>query len=192
MMPRIVLLALTAALALAPAARAAEPRMSFDAQLRVDTTCFAVTDPSGGTSTLFGRRYTDGAVRPAAPAIVLVHGIASSADNWDFSPTWSVARALASAGYVVYAYDRLGYARSPYAVPGGGYALTTSAQRDVLHQVWAAVKTGGYFTAAGPGCGGATSPGTMRSASVAIIGHSAGGWVVAGYPGTYHDVAAMI
>jgi pimeloyl-ACP methyl ester carboxylesterase len=27
---------------------------------------------------------------------------------------------------------------------------------------------------------------------VAIIGHSAGGWIVAGYPGEYHDVAAMI
>ncbi|MGZ4278961.1 MAG: hypothetical protein ACXVFK_17290, partial [Solirubrobacteraceae bacterium] len=25
-----------------------------------------------------------------------------------------------------------------------------------------------------------------------IIGHSAGGWIVAGYPGEYHDVAAMI
>ena len=192
MMSRIVLLALTAALAVAPAARAAEPHMSFDAQLRVDTTCFAVSDPSGGVSTLFGRRYTDGAVRPAAPAIVLVHGIASSADNWDFSPTWSVARALASAGYVVYAYDRLGYARSPYAVPGGGYALTTRAQRDLLHQVVAKVKTGDYATGTGPTCAGASSPGTIRSANVAIIGHSAGGWIVAGYPGTYHDVTAMI
>jgi pimeloyl-ACP methyl ester carboxylesterase len=27
---------------------------------------------------------------------------------------------------------------------------------------------------------------------VVIIGHSAGGWVVAGYPGKYHDVAAMV
>ena len=57
------------------------------------------------------------------PAIVLVHGIASSTENWDFSPTWSVARALASAGYVVFSYDRLGYARSDYFDhPGGGYA----------------------------------------------------------------------
>jgi pimeloyl-ACP methyl ester carboxylesterase len=185
--------AVIAGLALAPAAaRAAEPRMTFDSQMRVDTTCFPVTNPSGGTSTLFGRRFTDGPVNPAAPAIVLVHGIASSADNWDFSPTWSVARALASAGYVVYAYDRLGYARSTYDQPGGGYALTTHAQRDVLHQVVGEVKTGGYFTTSGSGCAAPSAPGTIRSATVAIIGHSAGGWIVAGYPGTYHDVAAMI
>src|SRR5919202_5055488 len=32
----------------------------------------------------------------------------------------------------------------------------------------------------------------MRTPTVAILGHSAGGWIVAGYPGTYHDVAATI
>jgi pimeloyl-ACP methyl ester carboxylesterase len=49
-------------------------------------------------STLYGRRYTQGRVTARTPAIVLVHGIASSTDNWDFSPSWSVARALAAAG----------------------------------------------------------------------------------------------
>ena len=67
---------------------------------------------------------------------MLVHGIASSTENWDFSPTWSVARALASAGYVVYSYDRLGYAKSSYySQPGGGYTLTTQAHRAMLHDV---------------------------------------------------------
>ena len=47
--------------------------------------------------------------------IVLVHGIASSTDNWDQAPTWSVARAFAAMGYVVIAYDRLGYKRSTFA-----------------------------------------------------------------------------
>jgi pimeloyl-ACP methyl ester carboxylesterase len=32
----------------------------------------------------------------------------------------------------------------------------------------------------------------MSNRTVVIVGHSAGGWIVAGYPGTYHDVAAMI
>ena len=32
----------------------------------------------------------------------------------------------------------------------------------------------------------------MHNPTVAILGHSAGGWIVAGYPGTFHDVAAMI
>jgi hypothetical protein len=44
----------------------------------------------------------------------VLDGIASSTGNWDFSPTWSVARALATAGYVVFSYDRLGYAKSSY------------------------------------------------------------------------------
>ena len=57
---------------------------------------------------------------------MLVHGGEPSTANWDFSPTWSTARALASAGYVVYSYDRLGYARSSYFdMPGGGVTLTT-------------------------------------------------------------------
>jgi pimeloyl-ACP methyl ester carboxylesterase len=32
----------------------------------------------------------------------------------------------------------------------------------------------------------------LPSGRVVIIGHSAGGWIVAGYPGQYHDVAAMV
>ena len=80
---------------------------------------------------------------------MLVHGIASSTANWDFSPTWSTARALASAGYVVYSYDRLGYARSNYFdMPGGGATLTTREHRRMLHEVVQDVKTGGYSTTA--------------------------------------------
>ena len=127
------------------------------------------------------------------PAIVLVHGIASSTENWDFSPTWSVARALAAAGYVVYSYDRLGYAQSSYFDhPGGGLTLTTAAHRAELHQIVGEVKTGGYTMTTGTDCAPARRADTVRSHRVVIIGHSAGGWIVAGYPGEYHDVAAMI
>ena len=100
------------------------PRMHFGDRVKVATVCFNVTNPAGGQSTLYGLRYTDTGrpVDPSTPAIVLVHGIASSTENWDFSPTWSVARALAAAGYVVYSYDRLGYAKSSYIdQPGGGF-----------------------------------------------------------------------
>ena len=57
--------------------------------MSVATVCFHVTDPAGGQSTLYGLRYVDttGRVDPATPAIVLVHGIASSTEDWDFSPT---------------------------------------------------------------------------------------------------------
>ena len=169
------------------------PRMVFDAQMSVVSVCLPVTNPAGGQSILYGQRFTDGPVRSDTPAIVLAHGIASSTADWDFSPTWSVARALASAGYVVYSYDRLGYAQSSYySQPGGGYTLTTQAHRNMLHDVVDDVKSGGYRTTTGDDCSGTTQAGSVQSQRVVIIGHSAGGWVVAGYPGEYHDVAAMV
>jgi pimeloyl-ACP methyl ester carboxylesterase len=169
------------------------PRMAFDNKMAVTSVCLPVTNPAGGRSVLYGQRFIDGPVSATTPAIVLVHGIASSTENWDFSPTWSVARALASAGYVVFSYDRLGYAKSSYyAQPGGGYTLTTQAHRAMLHDVVGDVKTGGYRIASSSDCSGATTPANTQNRTVVIIGHSAGGWVVAGYPGEYHDVAAMI
>jgi pimeloyl-ACP methyl ester carboxylesterase len=173
---------ITAALALGPAAGAAEPRMKLDPKLQVATVCLPVTDPVGLPRQLYGKRYTPPSATSSTPAVVLVHGIASSTANWDFSPTWSTARALASAGYVVYSYDRLGYARSSYFdMPGGGATLTTREHRRMLHQVVQDVKTGGYSTTATDNCAAAT-PGGMRNPTVAILGHSAGGWIVAGYP----------
>jgi pimeloyl-ACP methyl ester carboxylesterase len=169
------------------------PQMVFDKQMQVASVCLPVTNPQGGQSLLYGQRFTDGPVSAATPAVVLVHGIGSSTENWDFSPTWSVARALASAGYVVFSYDRLGYAASSYTDhPGGGYTLTTQAHRAMLHDVVGDVKAGGYRLAPSGNCSAATAPGNTTSNKVVVIGHSAGGWIVAGYPGEYHDVAAMI
>ena len=176
------------------------PRMQFGDRVKLTAVCFSVTNPAGGQSTLYGLRYIDrgGRVDPRTPAIVLVHGIASSTENWDFSPTWSVARALAAAGYVVYSYDRLGYAKSSYfnqpnsAHPTGGNTLTTAAHRAELHQVVNEVESGSYTTTHGSDCSAHQSPARLASPRVVIIGHSAGGWIVSGYPGTYHDVAAMI
>ena len=62
----------------------------------------------------------------------------------------------------------------------------------MLHDVVGDVKTGGYRVTACGDCSGATTPADTQNRTVVIIGHSAGGWVVAGYPGEYHDVAAMI
>jgi pimeloyl-ACP methyl ester carboxylesterase len=169
------------------------PRMVFNNKMAVTSVCLPVTNPAGGQSLLYGQRFTDGRTSAATPAIVLVHGIASSTEDWDFSPTWSVARALASAGYVVFSYDRLGYAKSSYySQPGGGFTLTTQAHRAMLHEVVGDVKTGAYTVSASGDCSGATTPADTQNRTVVIVGHSAGGWVVAGYPGEYHDVAAMI
>ncbi len=169
------------------------PRMVFNNKMAVTSVCLPVTNPIGGRSVLYGQRFTDGPTSPLTPAIVLVHGIASSTEDWDFSSTWSVARALASAGYVVFSYDRLGYGKSSYySQPGGGFTLTTQAHRAMLHDVVGDVKTGAYTVSASGDCSGATTPADTKNRTVVIIGHSAGGWVVAGYPGEYHDVAAMI
>ncbi|MBV9001562.1 MAG: alpha/beta fold hydrolase [Solirubrobacterales bacterium] len=185
--------------------RQRQPEMHFGDRIRVATVCFSVTNPAGGRSTLYGLRYTSergsywwrgrAADRDQGPtpAIVLVHGIASSTENWDFSPTWSVARALAAAGYVVFSYDRLGYAKSSYFdQPGGGLTLTTAAHRAELHEVVDEVETGDYTMTEGSDCSAPQRPARTRNPRAVIIGHSAGGWIVAGYPGTYHDVAAMI
>ncbi len=177
----------------ASAGSSEEPAMRVDKKLKVDSVCFTVTNPSLGKSTLYGQRYVGGQTAANAPAIVLVHGIASSTANWDFTPTWSVARGLAAKGYVVFSYDRLGYAKSSwFEQPGGGFMITTSAHRDMLHDVVGAVKSGGYATTAGGDCSSPQQPSTMQNRTVVIAGHSAGGWIVAGYPGKYHDVAAMI
>ena len=146
-----------------PAGAASSPQMRFDKYMTVQSVCLTVTNPSLGQSTLYGQRFTDGTVSPQTPAIVLVHGIASSTQNWDFSPTWSVARALAAKGYVVYSYDRLGYAKSSYYDhPGGGYTLTTSAHRDELHDIVTEVKSGAYTTTSGSDCSGVQRPSSLH------------------------------
>jgi pimeloyl-ACP methyl ester carboxylesterase len=122
---------------------------------------------------------------------VLVHGLSSSTKNWDFSRTWSVARALASAGYEVVSYDQLGFAKSPYKGGSGG-DLTTAVQRQLLHQVVEHVKTGTYTLTTRSSCSKPSDSHPLRSDKVVVVGHSAGGLVVAGYPGQYHDVNAMI
>ena len=62
------------------------PRMHFGARVAITSVCFSVTNPAGGQSTLYGLRYIDRGARvdSSTPAIVLVHGIASSTENWDF------------------------------------------------------------------------------------------------------------
>jgi pimeloyl-ACP methyl ester carboxylesterase len=195
-------IALTAALAAAacmaavfappaPAAPAA-PRMHFDNQVRIRTACFSVVNPQGSRSVLYGQRFTDGASSSAkTPTIVLVHGVASSTKDWDFSRTWSVARALASAGYEVVSYDQLGFAKSPYKAGSGG-TLTTAVQRGLLHQVVGQVKAGSYTLTARSDCAQPSDSHPLGSDKVVLVGHGAGGLVVAGYPGQYHDVSAMI
>ncbi len=179
--------------AVASAASAASAAASRSAAVSVQTVCFSVHNTGDPLpSTLYGLRYTSGHPTSATPALVLVHGIASSTANWDFSPSYSVARQLAQAGFVVISYDRLGFAKSVYDRPKSGQLLLTSNQRDMLHQLVGEVKTGAYTVAQGSDCSAPQTPSTLANPTVVIAGHSAGGAIVQGYPGEYHDVAAMV
>ncbi|MEA2357021.1 MAG: hypothetical protein QOI62_281 [Solirubrobacteraceae bacterium] len=187
---RILLAALVLVLSLLASPGAASAAAG---PVRVDTVCFSVHNTGDPLpSTLYGRRYTVGRPTASTPAIVLVHGIASSTANWDYAPGFSVARRLAQAGFVVISYDRLGFANSHYDRPKGGQLITTPNQRDMLHQLVGEVKTAGYTVARGADCSSPQTPSTLASRTVVIAGHSAGAAIVQGYPGEFHDVAAMV
>src|SRR5438067_2637992 len=135
--------------------------------VRTDEVCFVVHnegDPRPGN--VYGVRSYEAQPGPRTKVIILVHGNSVTHAFWDVRPDHSVARRLAEAGYLVIAYDRLGYGKSPYGRPhGAGYTLTISSQRAMLHEVVGQVKAGRYALAtddAGPGtpgpAGGRASP----------------------------------
>lgn len=174
---------------------AARARMASSRAVRVQTVCFTVRVPGDRTTEqLYGLRYSVGGLRPSTPAVLLVHGIASSTANWDFTPRWSVARSLARTGYTVISYDQLGFAKSPYHRVNGGSRLTAHDEQVMLHQVLQSVRTGSYTTTTAAGCADAArrTPSTLRSPRVVLVGHSYGAGLVEGYEGTYRDAAAVV
>jgi pimeloyl-ACP methyl ester carboxylesterase len=171
------------------------PRAVGAQPVRTDRVCFTVhNEGDPHPSRVYGVRYYRAEPGPQTPAIILVHGNSVTHDFWDIRPDFSVARRLAEAGYLVVTYDRLGYGNSPYPRPhGSGYTLTFSSQRSMLHEIVGQVKAGGYPSAPGGKCSMADGPRVgLASPTVVIVGHSGGGAVVSGYPGRYHDVAAMV
>lgn len=155
--------------------------------------CFTVRPESTDAPVrLYARRFHVGKVSPARRAIVLVHGAGPTHRYWDAAPDFSVARNLARAGYLVIAYDRLGYGRSPYAGPGGGWAIDGSAARAMLHEVVTAVRNGSYAGAVDGRCPGGGPTVGVPAADVILMGDSVGGAIVSGYPGTYADVVATV
>jgi pimeloyl-ACP methyl ester carboxylesterase len=162
--------------------------------VRTDEVCFTVHNEGDPVPVaVYGVRYYVGDPQPQTKVIVLVHGHSITHAFWDLRPDFSVARNFARAGYLVIAYDRLGYGRSPYERPhGAGYTLTWSSQRAMLHEIVTQVKSGNYTSGSGGTCAGNASTVGLASPTVIVIGHSAGGAIVSGYPGTYHDVAAAV
>lgn len=191
--PRTSAVALALTLALAgtgagPAAAAPEP-------VRSQAICFTVHNPGDPVpQALYGVRYFTATPTAGTRTIVLVHGITRAHEYWDLTPEFSAARNLARAGYQVIAYDRLGYERSPYRREHGGRRITIPGGQEMLHEVVEAVHHGAFTAATDDPCdaehpGAALGPATP---SVIIAGNSAGGGMVSGYPGRYHDVDAAV
>jgi pimeloyl-ACP methyl ester carboxylesterase len=163
--------------------------------VRTDDVCFVVhNEGDPRPRKVYGARYYVADPGPSTKVIILVHGNSLTHAFWDVRPDHSVARHLAAAGYLVIAYDRLGYGKSPYGGPhGAGYTLTISSQRAMLHEIVGQVKAGRYAFAPDGTCASTGGPPVgLASPTVILVGHSAGGAIVSGYPGTYHDVAAMV
>ncbi|MGQ0466297.1 MAG: alpha/beta hydrolase [Sporichthyaceae bacterium] len=186
------LLAWTAAIVAALVALVPIPASSAQ-DVGTDEVCFAAHNPGDPDPVvLYGKRFYRGKPTASTTAIVLVHGGGPTHDYWDARPDFSVARNLARAGYLVIAYDRLGYGKSPYDRARGGYRLTGSGARAMLHDVVTQTKDGSYRAATDGSCASpGTAPGPATS-TVVLVGDSFGGAIVGGYPGTYGDVAAAI
>jgi pimeloyl-ACP methyl ester carboxylesterase len=170
-----------------------DPAAGAGGSVRTDEVCFAAHNPGDPQPVaLYGRRFSERAPTSRSIAIVLVHGGGPTHRYWDARPDFSVARNLARAGYLVIAYDRLGYGRSPYDRPRGGYRITGSGGRAMLHDVVGQVKEGSYRAAVDGSCATPGAPLGPGTPTVVVAGDSFGGAIVSGYPGTYGDVAAAI
>ena len=164
--------------------------------------CFSVkngtdVNSSSVTGTLFHRgRYTS-----ASKVILLNHGAASNRSQWDGGAAGDAsprtARLLASAGYVVITYDRLGFGESVYA--GDPRTLLQINSVFMMNQVITQIRTGTFTRArvsddddhpAAACPTGTQAPFGMPT--VIIGGHSAGGVQVMNYATRYHDIAAVI
>lgn len=187
------LLALVAVAALSILTGLPVRALADTATVRTDEVCFTVHNQGDPTpSSVNGVRFYVGNPTPETKVIVLVHGHSITHAFWDVAPDFSVARNLARAGYLVLAYDRLGYGKSPYQRPrGSGFTLTVSSQRAMLHEIVTQVKSGAYTFTAGDGTCDRGRVAGLTSPTVILIGHSGGGAIVSGYPGIYHDVAAV-
>jgi pimeloyl-ACP methyl ester carboxylesterase len=159
-----------------------------------ESLCFVVQNPGDPQpSDIYGVRYHLGRVTPKSDVIILVHGSATSHVVWDFAPGYSVANNLARAGYVVIAYDRLGFGQSPYLRPKGfGHLLTLRSQQEMLHQIVGQVRAGAYALSRDGKCPSQDPHAVAASSRIILIGHSAGGAIVGGYAGRYRDVAAVV
>jgi len=164
--------------------------------------CFSVRNGTDvNSSSVTGTLFHRGRYNSASKVILLNHGVASNRGVWDGGAAGEesprVARLLASAGYVVITYDRLGFGESVYA--GDPRTLPQIQSVFMMNQVITQIRTGTFMRArvsddddhpAAACPTGTQAPFGMPT--VIIGGHSAGGVQVMNYATRYHDIAAVI
>jgi pimeloyl-ACP methyl ester carboxylesterase len=165
--------------------------------------CFSVKNGTDvNSSSVTGTLFHRGQYNSASKVILLNHGTASTRGTWDGGPAGDaspqVARLLASAGYVVITYDRLGFGDSVYS--GNPRTLTQLNSVFMMNQVITQIRTGAFTRARrsdgddehpAPACPSGT-PARFGMPTVIIGGHSSGGVQAMNYATRYHDVAAVI
>ena len=165
------------------------------------TVCFTVTNGTDvNASSVTGTLFHRGRYNSASKVIVLNHGTASNRGFWDGGAAGDAspqtARLLASAGYVVITYDRLGFGESVYA--GDPRTLTQFNSVLMMHQVITQIRTGTFTVTRvrqddqpAAACPTGTQA-RFGMPTVIIGGHSSGGAQVMNYATRYHDIAAVI
>jgi pimeloyl-ACP methyl ester carboxylesterase len=117
---------------------------------------------------------------PAGKTVqVLVHGFTYDHRYWDWpeSPqTYSYVRSATDAGYVTFAYDRIGAGASDH--PADGNTVTVGAAGFVQHQIVQGLRSG--------------SIGGTAFGRVVAVGHSFGSSVVVDEAALFHDVDGVI
>ncbi len=121
---------------------------------------------------------------PAAGALY-VHGLGYGEFFWRYKgvPGYDYASAQAAqAGLISVTIDRLGYGAS--GRPDGN-EVCYGSEADYLHQILTQLRSGRYAVP-----GGATAP--LRFSKLALVGHSAGGFMTESEAASYKDVDALI
>jgi pimeloyl-ACP methyl ester carboxylesterase len=150
-----------------PAVSASAPGASRPAAaVAVDAVTFEVTNPlvSGETYAVKGFLYRPGNAPACSSSVfLLLHGTAGGAWGWDFPirpEKYSVARALAAAGYPAVAIDELGYGSSDHP---NGWTLTIPSYAAITAQIIDQLRAGSYQAVA-----------PVPFMKVGLAGHSAG------------------
>ncbi len=163
--------------------------------------CFSVKNGTDvNSSSLTGTLFHRGHYTSASKAILLNHGTASTRLQWDGGAAGDAsprtARLLASAGYVVITYDRLGFGESVYS--GDPRTLTQLNSVFMMNQVITQIRNGTFTRTRvpeddqpAPVCPTGTQA-RFGMPTVIIGGHSSGGVQVMNYATRYHDVGAVI